>query len=55
MFDHDLSYYRRRAEVELKHAQAATVPKVVAVHYQLATAYLERIETAEAAGRIEHA
>lgn len=46
MFEDDLSYYRHRAEVELEHARAATRPEVMAVHFQLADGYRQRIETA---------
>ena len=46
MAQEDVSYYRRRAEVELERAQAATAPEAVAAHYQLANAYLEKVETA---------
>ena len=36
-------YYYRRAEAELRMAQAATVPAAVQAHYQLANLYLERV------------
>ena len=42
----DIGYFQRRAEYELESAQQATHPDVVAAHYQLANAYLERIEAA---------
>ena len=54
MPENDLRYYRRRAECELERAQAATIPKVVAAHYQLASAYLERVEAAQGSGRAAH-
>jgi hypothetical protein len=41
----DAEYFYRRAEVETEHAQNATDPKVVAAHYQLAEAYLERVSS----------
>jgi hypothetical protein len=44
MTDEDSAYYARRAEAELDQAQRATMPEVVRVHYQLAEAYLERLE-----------
>jgi hypothetical protein len=43
MEDDDTAYFHRRAEIELEHAQRATNPYVVAAHYQLAQAYLERV------------
>ncbi|MDB5694782.1 MAG: hypothetical protein JWN21_325 [Sphingomonas bacterium] len=36
-------YYYRRAEAELKMAQAATVPAAVKAHYELANRYLEQL------------
>ena len=43
MFEDERSYYQHRAEVELEHAQMATAPEVVRVHYLLAEAYLEKL------------
>jgi hypothetical protein len=43
MSDEDVGYFYRRAEEELAMAQKAALPKVVAAHYQLASAYLERV------------
>ncbi len=43
MNEDDVTYYRQRADAELQRAQQATKPKVVAVHYQLAQAYIERV------------
>jgi hypothetical protein len=43
----DKSYYRFRAEIEVEHAQQATHPAVVAAHYHLAEAYLERLSKLE--------
>lgn len=54
MPENDLNYYRRRAECELERAQAATIPKVVAAHYQLANAYLERVDAARGTVRAAH-
>lgn len=54
MPDNDLNYYRRRAEFELERAQAATLPKVVAAHYQLASAYLDRVHAARGPDRTAH-
>ncbi len=39
----DTEYYRKRAEQELRLAQGATDPKVVAAHYQLSQLYLEKL------------
>ena len=40
----DLDYLQRRAESELEMAQQSESPEATAAHYQLAEAYLERIE-----------
>lgn len=47
MSEEELAYLRLRAEAELEQAQEATHPRAVAIHYQLANAYLERIESGE--------
>ena len=39
----DLDYYERRAEAEIALAQRATHASVVRAHYELASAYLDRI------------
>lgn len=39
--EHD--YYQRRAEAEIELAQRAECPRAVQAHYQLASAYLDRI------------
>lgn len=39
----DVSYYERRAEAELALAQKATSSQAVQAHYQMASAYLDRI------------
>jgi hypothetical protein len=39
----DLTYYEKRAETEIELAQRATHASVVRAHYELATAYLDRI------------
>jgi hypothetical protein len=39
----DLSYFQRRAEDEIELAQRASHARVVQAHYQLASAYLDRI------------
>ena len=44
----DLAYYQRRAETELELAQRANDAKAVQVHYELATAYLEKVHAEEA-------
>lgn len=52
MSEEEIAYLTARAEAELALAQQATSPAVVQVHYELATAYLERIyEADESAGR----
>jgi hypothetical protein len=47
MSDEDLGFFYRRAEEELEMAHRAELPKVVAAHYQIASAYLERVATQE--------
>ena len=44
----DLAYYQRRAETELELAQRANDAKAVQIHYELATAYLEKVHAEEA-------
>ena len=39
----DLEYYERRAEAEIAAAQQARHQSVVQAHYELASAYLDRI------------
>jgi len=39
----DVDYYQQRAEAEIALAQRAENERVVQVHYQLASAYLDRI------------
>jgi hypothetical protein len=39
----DLEYYERRAEAEIAAAQQARHQAVVQAHYELASAYLDRI------------
>ena len=48
MLQDDLTYYRRRAEVELEQAQRAEDPGVVKAHYDMASAYLDRVAGSEA-------
>lgn len=43
MFEDDRSYFQHRAEVEIERAQQAELPRAVAVHYQLAEAYLAKL------------
>jgi len=38
-----LSYFERRAEIELEMAQRATHPAVVHAHYCMADLYLDRV------------
>ena len=53
MSNDDLAYFRQRAETEVERAAQATRPEVVAAHYQLATAYLERLESDEDEERVD--
>lgn len=46
----DVDYLEQRAEAQLELAQTATDPRAVQAHYDLATAYLERIH-----GEVEEA
>jgi hypothetical protein len=39
----DLNYYERRAEAEIQLAQRSPSTRAVQAHYQLATAYLDKI------------
>lgn len=39
----EITYYQSRAEAEIEAAQRARHARVVQVHYQLASAYLDRI------------
>ena len=39
----ELDYYERRAEAEIELAQRAQHARAVQVHYELASAYLDRI------------
>jgi beta-galactosidase GanA len=43
MSHEDLDYYERRAEAEIEAAQQARHQAVVQAHYELASAYLDRI------------
>lgn len=43
----DSDYFRTRAEQELELAQRAKTAEAVAIHYQLAEAYLNKAEQAE--------
>lgn len=45
----DVDYLEQRAEAQLELAQTATDPRAVQAHYDLATAYLERIHGEESA------
>jgi hypothetical protein len=42
----DIEYFQQRAELQIELAQRAENPSVVQAHYQLASAYLDRIEGA---------
>jgi len=48
MSHEDVNYYERRAEAEIQLAQRAGTPQAVQAHYQLATAYLDKIYGEEA-------
>lgn len=43
MSSDDFAYYEARAEAEIEFAQQATDVRAVQAHYELATAYLDRI------------
>ena len=43
MSHEDVNYFERRAEEEIEMAQRARNSEAVQAHYQLATAYLDRI------------
>jgi hypothetical protein len=43
MSHEEVSYYERRAEEEIARAQDASHQAVVRAHYELASAYLDRI------------
>ncbi|HEX8585194.1 MAG TPA: hypothetical protein VGB65_07455 [Allosphingosinicella sp.] len=43
----DIQYYERRAEAEIQAAQQARHQAVVQAHYELASAYLDRIHGEE--------
>jgi hypothetical protein len=43
MSQEEQEYYERRAEAELRLAQAAAHRRAVQAHYELASAYLDRI------------
>jgi hypothetical protein len=43
MSGEDTAYFERRAEHEIELAQRATHARAVQAHYQLASAYLDRI------------
>lgn len=47
MSSDDSDYLETRAETEIELAQQATDPRVVQAHYDLATAYLDRIHGEE--------
>lgn len=47
MSDEDVEYFYRRAEEELAMAQKAELRSAVKAHYQLASAYLERLPGGE--------
>ena len=46
----DRDYFQRRAEAEIELAQRAQHRRVVQAHYELASAYLDRIHGAAADG-----
>jgi len=42
----DIDYYQRRAEAEIELAQRSSDARAVRIHYELASAYLDRIHGA---------
>jgi hypothetical protein len=42
----EVDYFQKRAEVQIELAQRAENPSAVKAHYQLASAYLDRIDGA---------
>ena len=46
----ELDYYQQRAEAEIEMAQRAEHARAVQAHYQLASAYLDRIHGAAPKG-----
>ena len=49
----ELDYLQRRAEAELEMAQRSESPEATAAHYQLAEAYLDRVEAQKEAAKGE--
>lgn len=47
MSEDDRTYFYRRAEEETDRARTATSPRLVALHYRFASAYLDRVFGAE--------
>lgn len=43
MSHQDVNYYEKRAEMEIEMASQSESPAAVQAHYELATAYLDRI------------
>jgi hypothetical protein len=43
MSHQDVEYYERRAEAEIELARQSQIAEAVQAHYQLATAYLDKI------------
>ncbi len=43
MSRNEAEYYERRAEIQIELAQKATDAKAVKAHYELATAYLDKV------------
>ena len=40
----EIGYFLERARTEIRQAQRATKPEVAIVHYQLAEAYVQRVQ-----------
>ena len=53
MSDDDLNYFEGRAQTELEMAQRSETPEVTAAHYNLAEAYLERVDALRASATTE--
>ena len=49
MSRNEAEYYEHRAEVQIELAQKATDAKAVKAHYELATAYLDKVHGEEEA------
>lgn len=55
MSDDDRRYYHSRAEAELELAQRATHRGVLRAHFEMASAYLDRIAASDTSGKADDA